>query len=251
MSATTWFILAFVGFSLAGVALIAAVFIFIKLNIPAVVGDLSGKTIAREIKAIREANVSSGDKRHRPGRVNVDRGKLTEKAEKSLLSSVDVGAAQAAKRLDVTESTPPPAPSNSTAAEEKDTRVRYTESLSANVKEVDVSVKPGTDVLPDTEVAKTHSSTAQTEVLIEGRQTEILPETIATEGFSDTQQTEVLTESQQTEVLLETDAIGTSVDRTDNSTTVLSEADVPAEPVHPISFKIIRSEVVIHSDEVI
>lgn len=251
MSATTWFILAVVGFSLAGVALIAAVLIFIKLNIPAVIGDLSGRTIAREIKAIRDANVTSGDKRHRPGRVNLDRGELTEKAEEPLLDSSGIKAAHVSKRLDITDSTPPLTPSNSTATEETDKRVRCTESLSANVEEIDVSAKSGTDILPDAAVAETYSSTTQTEVLAEGRQTELLSGTKATEVLSDTQKTEILPENRQTEIQWEGEENVTSGAQANDSTTVLSEVDVSEEPIHPISFKVIRSEVVIHSDEVI
>ena len=52
MSANTWLIIAIIGFSLSGIALIAAVIMFIRLNIPAIIGDLSGRTVAREIKAL-------------------------------------------------------------------------------------------------------------------------------------------------------------------------------------------------------
>ena len=57
MSAQTWLIIAIVGFTLSAIALVVAVFMYIKMNIPAVIGDLTGKTVAREIKAMREANV--------------------------------------------------------------------------------------------------------------------------------------------------------------------------------------------------
>ena len=83
MSATAWLIIAIVGFSLAGIALIVAVFMFIKMNIPSVIGDLTGKTVAREIKAMREFNNSKGDRRFRPSKVNLERGTLTEKVDTS------------------------------------------------------------------------------------------------------------------------------------------------------------------------
>ena len=79
MSANTWLIIAIIGFSLSGIALIAAVIMFIRLNIPAIIGDLTGRTVAREIKAMRDTNASSGDKRFRPSAVNLERGTLTEK----------------------------------------------------------------------------------------------------------------------------------------------------------------------------
>lgn len=59
MTADTWFLIAIISFALSAIALIVAIFIFIKLNIPSVIGDLSGKTVAREIRAMREANASA------------------------------------------------------------------------------------------------------------------------------------------------------------------------------------------------
>lgn len=59
MTADTWFLIAIISFALSGIALIVAIFIFIKLNIPSVIGDLSGKTVAREIRAMREANATA------------------------------------------------------------------------------------------------------------------------------------------------------------------------------------------------
>lgn len=78
MSANTWSIISIVGFSLSGIALVAAIIMFFKLKIPNIIGDLSGKNVAREIQAMRAANISSGDKRFRSSRVNQNRGKLTE-----------------------------------------------------------------------------------------------------------------------------------------------------------------------------
>lgn len=59
MTADSWFLIAIISFALSAIALIVAIFIFIKLNIPSVIGDLSGKTVAREIRAMREANASA------------------------------------------------------------------------------------------------------------------------------------------------------------------------------------------------
>ena len=59
MTADTWFLIAIISFALSAIALIVAIFIFIKLNIPSVIGDLSGKTVAREIRAMREANANA------------------------------------------------------------------------------------------------------------------------------------------------------------------------------------------------
>lgn len=98
MSANAWFIIAIVGFSLSGIALAAAVILFFKLDIPSVIGDLTGRTVAREIKAMRETNASSGDKRFRPSAVNLERGTLTEKVADSTTNGMAI--AHASKRLD-------------------------------------------------------------------------------------------------------------------------------------------------------
>ena len=64
MSAQSWLIVSIIGFSLALVALIVAIFIFIKLNIRTVIGDLTGKTVARELKAMKEYNKTKGNKNY-------------------------------------------------------------------------------------------------------------------------------------------------------------------------------------------
>lgn len=80
MSVATWLIIAIVGFSLAGVAFFTAIFMFIKMDIPTVIGDLnlSSKTVARKIKAIREANTSNSDRRFRSSKVNLERVMLAD-----------------------------------------------------------------------------------------------------------------------------------------------------------------------------
>ena len=239
MSATTWLIIAIVGFSLSGIALIAAVIIFIKMNIPAVIGDLSGKTVAREIKAMRDANASSGDKLHKSSRVNVDRGKLTEKVNDEIDSSVRA-AAHASKRLDRT--------GQSTRLKKGETEEQHlgsvskgctTESLSANVSEVDIEERRSTAVLSQNRV---------TDVLVEERQTDILNEHQGTAVLTESRQTEVLSEVRQTEVLSETD--GTTEGR--GGTTVLSETEeLVQDEVKPVAFKVTKSVIKIHTDEVI
>lgn len=81
MSANTWLIVAIAGFAVAGAAAVTAAVLFFVLHIRSVIGDLSGKTVAREIKAMRESNEQSGDKSFRSSRVNLERGRLTEKVE--------------------------------------------------------------------------------------------------------------------------------------------------------------------------
>lgn len=84
MGAVNWQIVTIVGFLVAGLAAVTVVVLFFVLHIRSVIGDLSGRTVAREIKAMRETNERSGDKSLRVGGVNPARGKLTEKStEKS------------------------------------------------------------------------------------------------------------------------------------------------------------------------
>ena len=100
MSAGTWLVIAIVGFVLAAVGLVASVVLFFRLNILSVIGDLSGRTVAREIKAIREANAASGNKIHRSSRVNLDRGPLTDVVNKNAGGKAALG--HLSKRLDQT-----------------------------------------------------------------------------------------------------------------------------------------------------
>lgn len=78
MGATAWQIISIVGYSLAAVLFIVAVVLFFKMNILAIIGDLSGRTAARQIEEIRERNKMTGSKRHQPDAFNLDRGSLTE-----------------------------------------------------------------------------------------------------------------------------------------------------------------------------
>ena len=224
MSATAWLIIAIVGFSLSGVALAAAVFMFIKMNIPAIIGDLTGKTVAREIKAMRESNASSGDKRFRPSDVNMERGTLTEKVAPDAEAIKKV---HASKRLDKTDGLGSSGKlgrkKGGTASLQNDAKV-----IPAT-KDDNIGSNP-TEMLSDN----------ATEVLSNGT---VVLNSGATDVLSPA--TEVL--SNGTEVL----SNGTTV--LSSGTTVLSGTEelTAEDNVKPVSFKVVRSEVMIHSDEVI
>lgn len=211
MSATVWLIIAIVGFSLAGIALVAAVIMFIKMNIPAIIGDLTGKTVAREIKAMRELNASSGDKRFRPSAVNLERGTLTEKVANTPMSTADLKKAHASKRLDKT---------GGLGASGK---LGGKKGGTVGLAEGNSTVNPVSNVAPANATEKLSDNA--TEVLSNG--------------------TEVL--SNRTEVL----SNGTTV--LNSGTTVLSGTEelTAEDNVKPVTFKVVRSEVMIHSDEVI
>ncbi|WP_068673685.1 hypothetical protein [Oceanobacillus sp. Castelsardo] len=83
MNATTWQIISIVGYSLFGILLIAAVIMFFKMDVLAIIGDLTGKTAEKQIQAIREQNTKTGQKRYEPGAYNVERGELTKPVRKS------------------------------------------------------------------------------------------------------------------------------------------------------------------------
>lgn len=224
MSANTWMIIAIIGFSLSGIALIAAVIMFIRLNIPAIIGDLTGRTVAREIKAMRDTNASSGDKRFRPSAVNLERGTLTEKVAGNTANNMAL--AHASKRLDKT---------SGNLSEKSSKKKSGTVGLSDAVqgKSGRVGSEP-TDMLNSDSNATEVLSTESTEVLSDNA-TEVLS--------NDT--TEVL-EPNATEILSD----GTEV--LSNETTVLSPTEqLKTDASKPVAFKIKHDEVVTHSDEVI
>lgn len=226
MSATAWLIIAIVGFSLAGIALIVAVFMFIKMNIPSVIGDLTGKTVAREIKAMREFNNSKGDRRFRPSKVNMERGTLTEKVDTLIDDDKAMAEAHASKRLDRTET-------NENKKNSKSQKSNGTIGLN------DFEMNP-TDVL--------NEGSTPTEVLGDNS-TEVL-ESNATEMLSKNQ-TEVLN-TDNTEVLSKN-----KNEPIDNSTTVLSDGTTVLEGIETlennksVAFRITKDHVITHTDEVI
>ena len=223
MSATTWLIIAIVGFSLSGIAFIAAIILFIKMNIPAIIGDLTGKTVAREIKAMRESNASSGDKRFRPSAVNLERGTLTEKVSNTPMSTADLKKAHASKRLDKTDGL-----SKSGKISKKGGTTGLGDGVSTITPVENISTAKGTERLSDN---ATEVLSNATEVLDSGVTDVLAPAT------------EVLASG--TEVL----SNGTTVL---GGTTVLSGTEeLNAEDSKPVAFKVIRNVIMVHSDEVI
>ena len=224
MSANTWMIIAIIGFSLSGIALIAAVIMLIRLNITAIIGDLTGRTVAREIKAMRDTNASSGDKRFRPSAVNLKRGTLTEKVAGNTAN--DMALAHASKRLDKT---------SGNLSEKGSKRKSGTVGLSDAVqgKSGRVGSEP-TDMLNSDSNATEVLRTESTEVLSDNA-TEVLSND-ATEVL-DPNATEILSDG--TEVL-------------SSETTVLSPTEqLKTDASKPVAFKIKHDEVITHSDEVI
>lgn len=63
MSAATYQTISNAGFVFAGIFTLAAVILFIKFDIPALIGELSGKTAEKQVRAIREQNRMAAGKK--------------------------------------------------------------------------------------------------------------------------------------------------------------------------------------------
>lgn len=231
MSANAWLIIGIVGFSLSGVALITAVILFIRLNIPAIIGDLTGRTVAREIKAIRNTNASGGDKRFRPSAVNLERGKLTEKVVTGYSSKMAV--AHASKRLDKTSGEP-----GKSTAKKKTGTVGLSNAVQNGAVQSSAA-SSGFFEIKNTGAFNTDS----TEVLSDNA-TEVLNDN-STEILSDN--TATLSEINATAVLSDSGEAAFDDTTVLSSTEKLKDEKTPM----PVGFKIRHNEVVIHSDEVI
>jgi hypothetical protein len=224
--------------------LIVVVFMFFKMNIPAIIGDLNGKTAARQIQEIREKNKLTGNKQHRPSTFNVERGTLTAPVSTRFGRTGRTGRTQSAlseglenkgitaqtSRPTVMESLPTEVKQGSLAMMNDATTVLIQDSQMSPVEEI---FSDGTEVLlmDETEVLE-----QDTEILM--NETEVLD-----------YGTEIL--MNETQVL----DVGTVVLAEDSGTTVLNATgEVDYENVTvPLSveFKIVKDIKITHSNEVI
>lgn len=90
--AATLSMISTISFVVSGIAFALAVFLWFKFKIPAVYGDLSGRTARKSIAQMRENNEKSGVKSFRPSAVNAERGKLTA-------AMTDSGKSQSKKKV--------------------------------------------------------------------------------------------------------------------------------------------------------
>ena len=288
MSAETWFIISIVGFSLAAVALIAAVILFIKLNIPAVIGDLTGRTVAREIKAMKEVNLNKTNvvRTGAPATPSV----AGAKAEVLSVAAQDIrpdsmAVAHASKQLDKLYSV-----ENDKNTAKKTGTTGLSDVLKSNLSDpTDVLPANSTEVLSSSDEYQEGASRTVTESLSDNA-TEVLSNNAteslgagATEVLSNnateslgTDATEVLSNNATeslgtgaTEVLSNnaTESLGAGVtgilsnDATEalenaaivsQGTTVLSPTeDLRKDAVKPVAFRIVREEISIHTNEII
>ena len=100
--------LSIVSYIAAGVLFLGAVALFFLLDVPKLIGDISGSTAKKAIEAIRQQNESTGDKAYKPSAVNASRGKVTDKISPSgkleqRSSGLSIGAQT--EKLDTTDLT--------------------------------------------------------------------------------------------------------------------------------------------------
>ena len=81
---------------------------FFLLDVPKLIGDISGSTAKKAIEAIRQQNENTGDKVYKPSAVNASRGKITDKISPSgkleqRSSGLSIGAQT--EKLDTTDLT--------------------------------------------------------------------------------------------------------------------------------------------------
>lgn len=251
MSAEIWFIISIVGFSLAAAALIAAVILFIKLNIPAVIGDLTGRTVAREIKAMKETNFN---------KTNVIRTGVPSssaagaKAEVLSASAPDIrpdirhdsmAVAHASKQLDKLYSV-----ENDKKSAKKTGTTGLSDVLKSNESDpTDILPANSTEVLSSSDEYREGANRTVTESLSDN----------ATESL-DAGATEVLSNNATeslgagaTEILSNnaTEALENAASASQGTTVLSPTEDLRKDAVKPVAFRIVREEISIHTNEII
>lgn len=83
-NADTWYAISLVGYFVAFIFLVVSVILYFKLDIPDVFGDLSGRTVAKEIKSMREKKTTKGQPAFSQKR---SAGKGSSKSAKNVRSS--------------------------------------------------------------------------------------------------------------------------------------------------------------------
>lgn len=74
----------FIGAAVAsGILLVLSIVLFFLLDIPKVIGDLTGSNAKKGIESIRKQNEATGDKSYKSSSVNLKRGRITDKISDS------------------------------------------------------------------------------------------------------------------------------------------------------------------------
>lgn len=244
---TVWQIVAIVFFVIFAILLAVTISIFFRLDILAVIGDLSGKTAAKQIQQIKTQGISTTKKVKKTTTNNTHfNSAISQTAYSTEERREQQMAAHPSKNLNVNLSMVQQ-PIVDTQTHTKSKGVSGTVSLDSINYTDSLNKDSDTDVLG----VQNNASNESTEVLsndIEG--TVILNNETATEFLADTEETEVLNSEQPTDVLsVDDDEGGTSVlsDYNFESTTVLSQD----QSNQGMKIEILDEETFINTDEVI
>jgi len=252
--ATVWLVIGIAGFVLAAIFLTVSIVLFVQNRIPTVIGDLNGKTRAREIERIRSENEKSGVKTRHPGTYNANRGPLTSPVteEKTLQPErPSFVIAHPSKRLDTDAQAP---------AKPTDVLTPGTTVL-PDAQATDV-LKPGTTVLDNPDGSKPTAlldtkGAESTTVLDEGNATTVLQDSGATDVLDTQAEPTVSLPSAKKPDLLFAGAApvpsSTVAEPAAQATTVLSDdgaqpSDIPQKVMRFVKVKDIK---MIHTDDII
>ena len=145
-----------ISFVIATISLVLAVFFWFYFKIPAVIGDLSGRTAKKSIARIRISNERAGGQGYRPSATNVDRGMLTDTMQHSKKKKAEE------KPKTVTEGT-------------QKTVVRKISAEKAQTPETELLEENKAKMQPDHET-ELLATTEATEMLVDGNETVPLSE---------------------------------------------------------------------------
>ena len=247
MSADTWYAISLAGYFAALIGLIITVILYFRLDILDVIGDLTGRTVAKEIKSMRE-NRSSGAAR-RSVRPKPPRTGKTAKTSRKTLGNSRATSGPGRSRRGTAGLT-------ATGGSQPDKRVLHsrTDRLPQELEEQYGSFDPRveysrTDILPQTPEKPEAPAAEQRK-----RGTAILEESAG--GTEQRQRgTAILEESGGTAILEESGGGTALLQEPSKGTALLQEPGggttllTGEEPTLPVKFSVTRSWLVVHTEE--
>lgn len=253
MSADTWYMISLAGYFAALIGLVVTVVLYFRLDILDVIGDLTGRTVAKEIKSMREnRNAGTGRRsvRAKPPRT----GKTDKTARKT--QGPRQGASTAGPGRQTGRGRRGTAGLAATGGTQPDKRVLHsrTDRLPQEVEEQYGSFDPRveysrTDILPQTPEKPEAPAAEQRK-----RGTAILEESAG--GTEQRQRgTAILEESRGTAVLEESGGGTALLQEPSKGTALLQEPGggttllTGEEPTLPVKFSVTRSWLVVHTEE--
>ena len=258
MSADTWYMISLAGYFAALIGLVVTVVLYFRLDILDVIGDLTGRTVAKEIKSMREnRNAGTGRRsvRAKPPRT----GKTDKTARKT--QGPRQGASTAGPGRQTGRGRRGTAGLAATGGTQPDKRVLHsrTDRLPQEVEEQYGSFDPRveysrTDILPQTPEVRKPGTQMLTEELPKGTAipeksggTAILEESGSGTAIPEKSGgTAILEEARGGTAILEESRGGTTLLEESGSGTTLLAGE---EPVQPVKFSVTRSCLVVHTEE--